>query len=66
MRHRIVRLSRVSADYLGGMLLRTVLSMAVFLACVIAAMKYMGIPIPDLSDVVDKVPVISSLARLLS
>jgi hypothetical protein len=66
MRHRILRLSRVSADRLGGTLLRTVLSMAVFLVCVIAGMKYMGIPIPKLSDVVDKLPVISSLARVLS
>lgn len=46
--------------------MRAVITGLVFTACLLVALSYMGVPLPDASDLLDKIESVSQLSRILS
>ena len=62
-------LVRLVATFLSNLclaVLRVIVSCVVFTACVMVLMHYSGVPVPGLSDLLDKFGALGRLTRILS
>ena len=64
-----LRLSRYVlqiARLIGRALLRAVATGLIFLICLVLALRYLGLPVPSLSDVLHRCESVAELADILS
>ncbi len=66
MRFRPSRLLLALARRVCRAALRALLTALVFMTCAAAALAYMGIPLPDADELLERFESISQLARILS
>ena len=63
---RIRRLLLQTARLLCRTLLRAAATGLIFFCCLMLAARYLGLPVPSLSDVLDRCKSVAELARVLS
>ena len=63
---RLSRYALQTARLLGRALLRTVATGLIFLVCLVLALRYLGVPVPSLSDVLHRCESVAELADILS
>ena len=66
MRYGPARHFAALARFILRAVLRAVITGLVMTFCVAAALSYLGIPLPDLSEMLDRVESVSQLAKILS
>ena len=66
MQHRMRRLALVSLRQLGRTALRVVITCLIFMTCLTVMSRYLGLPVPDPLELLDKVKNVSRLAEILS
>ena len=55
-----------TARLIGRALLRAVTTGLIFLVCLVLALRYLGVPVPSLSDVLHRCESVAELADILS
>ena len=63
---RLSRYALQSARLLGRALLRAVMTGLIFLVCLVLALRFLGVPVPSLSDVLHRCESVAELADILS
>jgi hypothetical protein len=66
MRYRLVRSLSASLRHFCAALAKAVITSAVFGACVVIVMHYMGVPVPTPHELLKNFSGLSKLARILS
>ena len=66
MRLRPSRLAAALVRHVCRAALRAFITALVFTACAWAALAYMGVPLPDLDELLERFESVSQLARILS
>jgi hypothetical protein len=66
MRFRLFRLALALMRHVCRAALRAFITALVFLACTLAALSYMGVPLPSTDELLERFESISQLARILS
>ena len=66
MRLRPSRLALALVRHVCRAALRAFVAVLVFTACALAALSYMGVPLPDPEELLERFESISQLARILS
>jgi hypothetical protein len=66
MRFRPPRLLVSLVRHVCRAVLRAFITALVFLACTLAAFAYLGVPLPDADELLERFESISQLARILS
>lgn len=63
---RLVRLAGVLVSKVCLAALRAIIVSVVFTTCAMVLMHYLGLPVPEASEVLDKLEILGQLARILS
>lgn len=66
MRHRLSRLSAAALRFVWRAAVRAAVTGLIFTACLLAALSYMGVPLPDLGELLEGFEGVSRLAEILS
>jgi hypothetical protein len=66
MQHRMKRLVLKHLGQLGRLLLRVMVGGLIFMACLTVMSRYLGLPVPDPIELLDKFKDVSKLAEILS
>ena len=66
MRFRPSRLALALVRHVCRAALRAFITALVFMICTLAALYYMGVPLPDRDELLERFESISQLARILS
>ena len=66
MRFRPSRLFVALARHVCRAALRALITALVFMTCTVAALAYLGVPLPDVDELLERFESISQLARILS
>jgi hypothetical protein len=66
MRHRIGRIFLTHLRQLSRIALRVVITCLIFMTCLTVMSRYMGLPVPDPLELLDKFKDVSRLAEILS
>ena len=66
MRHLLFRVLAGLARHVGRALARAAVTGLVFAVGLWAAHRYAGVPLPDASDLLDKIESVSQLSKILS
>jgi hypothetical protein len=66
MRYRLLRLVLAPVRFVGREALRVVLTGVILVACFGAVARYLGLPVPGVSELADVFAGLSRLARVLS
>jgi hypothetical protein len=66
MRHGPARLLSALVRFTCRAILRALLTALIFTTCLLAALSYLGIPLPDPFELLDRLESVSQLAKILS
>ncbi len=66
MRHRLIKLALLPVRLVCGALLKLVITSVVFIICLLVSLRLLGVPAPQLSDVIERIESVSQLAEALS
>ncbi len=66
VRHLLFRMVAGGAGYVCRAALRAVITGLVFAACLLLAMSYVGVRLPDAFELLDKIESVSQLSKVLS
>ena len=66
MQYRVTQLLLAPARFVCRAALRTVLTGLVFMACLTAALSYMGVPLPDPFEMLEWLGSVTKLSEILS
>ena len=66
MRYRLPRLFVTLVRHVYRAALRALITALVFMTCTAAALAYMGVPLPDVNELLERFESVSQLARILS
>lgn len=66
MRQRLFRLCAGLVRFVCREALRAFVTCLIFTACVWGAMSYLGVPVPDVYELLEKVESVSELSKILS
>jgi hypothetical protein len=66
MRLRPSRLAAALVRHVCRAALRALVTALVFMTCTLAALSYMGVPLPSLEEVLERFESVSRLAQILS
>lgn len=66
MQHRMKRLALTHLKRLGHAALRIMIGGLIFMACLTVMSRYLGLPVPDPIELLDKFKDVTRLAEILS
>jgi hypothetical protein len=66
MRKRLFRLCAGVVRFVLRETLRVVITGVIFTACLWGALSYLGLPVPDVSGLLEKIESVSELSKILS
>ena len=66
MRLRLSRLALALVRHVGRALFQALITVLVFITCTVAALTYLGVPLPDADELLERFESVSQLARILS
>ena len=66
MPHRVRHIIFASLRGLGRTALRVVITCLIFMVCLTVMSRYLGLPVPDPTEILDKFKNVSQLAEILS
>lgn len=66
MRHRLFRLCAGLVSYVCRAALRAFITGLIFTTCLLFTLSYLGVPLPDLSELLEQFESVSQLSKILS